>query len=589
MISPLQKKITTKEAITATTRALAKNHDLKISFGETRNADVFLPPLEDDSTPLQRDYVRGEADRSAFIIRYHDGALHKKQRPQDGAALFDMLETIRVETLGASDLQGAQYNLTKRYERLCAEKQLNPHALPFSATLELFARRYIQQLPLPDFLRAAVEEPSKEFSKALPLLKELRSELVDQKNYSKAAQKLIKALSQSAEKMERSEEKGSDEKKTEPEKENESQSETSPKPQTEENESSALALAQLAAKAMQGKDTQKLPPETSEIKGTYPFNYQDDGAVALAYHIYTERFDETVNASALATPTELDFLRRQLDTKLEQFRGLTSRLAGRLQRLLMAKQARKWVFDQEDGVLDSKKLSRLIMHPDEERIYKREEETDFRDTVVTLLIDNSGSMRGRPITMAAMCADILSRTLERCGVKAEILGFTTKEWKGGQSYKQWLKDNRPANPGRLNDIRHIIYKPADAAWRSGRKNLGLMLKEGILKENIDGEAIVWAVSRLMKRPEQRRILMVISDGAPVDDTTLSANGGSYLDKHLREVIANIENHSPVELLAIGIGHDVTRYYQRAVTISDIDKLAETMTAQLAELFGAKRK
>lgn len=584
-----QQKPLAKDAIAATTRALSKNHELKISFGDTRNADVFLPPLDEDSPPAQRDYVRGEADRSAFIIRHHNGELHKKLRPKDGGDLFDMLETVRVEALGASDLRGAQYNLYKRYERLCAEKNLNEHMLPFSAKLELFARRYIQQLPLPDFLRAAVDSPDKSFAKAQPLLEELRSEMHDQKNFAKASQKLIKLLSQPAENVEREESKGGEEKKNQPERQQENpQQENQPTPQNEEIESSALALAQLAAKALQGKDTQKIPPEMMEGKTTYPFNFQDDGQLTHPYRIYTERFDEIVNAAQLATPSELDFLRRQLDSKLEQFRGLTSRLAGRLQRLLMAKQERKWIFDEEEGYLDSKKLSRLILHPTEERIYKREVETDFRDTVVSLLIDNSGSMRGRPITMAAMCADILSRTLERCGVKAEILGFTTKEWKGGQSYKDWLKSGKPANPGRLNDIRHIIYKPADAAWRSGRKNLGLMLKEGILKENIDGEAIQWAVSRLMRRPEQRRILMVISDGAPVDDTTLSANGGSYLDRHLREVIASVENHSPVELLAIGIGHDVTRYYQRAVTISDIDKLAETMTEQLAQLFGSKK-
>jgi len=626
-----QQKQTTKDAIAATTRALAKKHDIEISFGlptperspgfaqagEAKNADVFLPPLEDDSPPAQRDFVRGEADRSAFILRYHNNELHRKLRPSEGGALFDTLETIRVETLGASDLQGSQYNLTKRFERVWdsspqrgevgrgalygeSSPTLSPHPnppppgegiymLPFSAQLELYARRYIQLLPLPVALVTVVENPDKTFKKALPLMEELRSTLNDQKTYAKTAQKLLKVLSQAAEKMEESKEKDSDEENsTSDRQEKQNEQEKAPTPQNEETSSDTLALTQLVAKAMQGKDTQKLPPDP-EPQSTYPFNYGDQASSAPLYGIYTDRFDETINAASLATSAELDFLRRQLDQKLEQFRGLTSRLAGRLQRLLMAKQARRWVFDQDDGLIDSKKLPRVIIRPSEERIYKREEETDFRDTVVTLLIDNSGSMRGRPITMAAMCADIISRTFERCGVKVEILGFTTKEWKGGQSHKEWLKNGRPMNPGRLNDIRHIIYKPADTAWRSSHKNLGLMLKEGILKENIDGEAIEWAVSRLMKRPEQRRILMVISDGAPVDDSTLSANGGSYLDKHLREVIASVENHSPVELLAIGIGHDVTRYYQRAVTISDIDKLAETMTEQLGALFSSPRR
>ncbi len=318
----------------------------------------------------------------------------------------------------------------------------------------------------------------------------------------------------------------------------------------------------------------------------YPFNQPQAGNAAPPYHAYTTRFDEVVSASTLATPTELEHLRRQLDHKLAQLGSVTSRLASRLQRLLMAKQARRWVFDEEDGIIDSRKLARLIVRCDDERIYKREQDTDFRDTVVTLLIDNSGSMRGRPITIAALSADILSRTLERCGVKVEILGFTTKEWKGGQSARAWAKDGRSGYPGRLNDLRHIIYKSADASWRKSRRNVALMLKEGLLKENIDGEAILWACDRLLARPEQRRILMVISDGAPVDDSTLSLNNGSYLDLHLREVIARVENQLPIELLAIGIGHDVTRYYKRAVTISDIDKLGETMTQQLTQLFTA---
>jgi cobaltochelatase CobT len=303
-----------------------------------------------------------------------------------------------------------------------------------------------------------------------------------------------------------------------------------------------------------------------------------------AYRAYATRFDETIAAESLCEADELNRLRNQLDQQLQHLQNLVGRLANRLQRRLMAKQLRRWEFDLDEGVLDAARLARVIVDPVQPLSFKRESETEFRDTVVTLLLDNSGSMRGRPIAVAAMCADILARTLERCGVKVEILGFTTRGWKGGQSREKWLKDGKPANPGRLNDLRHIIYKSADAPWRRARKCLGLMLREGLLKENIDGEALLWAHTRLLGRTEQRRILMIISDGAPVDDSTLSVNPGNYLDRHLRDVIRWIETRSPVELIAIGIGHDVTRYYARAVTIVDPEQLGGAMLDKLAELF-----
>lgn len=303
-----------------------------------------------------------------------------------------------------------------------------------------------------------------------------------------------------------------------------------------------------------------------------------------AYKIFSTRFDEVIEAEDLCEPEELTRLRAYLDQQLQQLQGVVARLANRLQRRLQAKQNRSWDFDLEEGYLDAARLSRVVTDPSNPLSFKMERDTDFRDTVVTLLIDNSGSMRGRPITVAAMSADILARTLERCGVKTEVLGFTTRAWKGGQSREAWMADNKPAQPGRLNDLRHIVYKQADAPWRRARRNLGLMMREGLLKENIDGEALIWAYQRLMGRPEQRRILMVISDGAPVDDSTLSVNPGNYLEKHLRQVIEEIETRSPVELIAIGIGHDVTRYYRRAVTIVDAEQLGGAMTDKLAELF-----
>ena len=355
-----------------------------------------------------------------------------------------------------------------------------------------------------------------------------------------------------------------------------------------ETSENTTQTAQSASPPVEQAIMQKGEKVTPDTETPYPFNHFEQKPAQNPYHAYTTKYDEVVAASALATTSELETLRAQLDKKLSQFQSVTSRLASKLQRLLLAKQARTWLFDEEGGMIDSRKLARLITEPNYEYIYKKEKDTDFRDTVVTLLIDNSGSMRGRPITIAALSADIISKTLDRCGVKVEILGFTTKEWKGGKAHKDWDNAGKPPRPGRLNDLRHIIYKSADTSWRKSRKNIGLMLKEGLLKENIDGEAILWACDRLLARPEERKILMVISDGAPVDDSTLSCNTGNYLDAHLREVIAKVENTLPIELLAVGIGHDVTRYYNKAVTISEIDKLGETMTEQLLELFSGKK-
>ncbi|MGH6945397.1 MAG: cobaltochelatase CobT-related protein, partial [Geminicoccaceae bacterium] len=318
-------------------------------------------------------------------------------------------------------------------------------------------------------------------------------------------------------------------------------------------------------------------------------HYIPPGGDALAYRVFTTRFDEVVEASELCSALELARLRGQLDQQLARFQGMIGRMANRLQRRLLAQQTRSWEFDLDEGLLDTARLTRVVVNPEQPLSYKLEKDTDFRDTVVTLLIDNSGSMRGRPIAVAAMCADILARTLERCAVKVEILGFTTRSWKGGQSREQWLREGKRPNPGRLNDLRHIVYKAADSPWRRARRSLGLMLREGLLKENIDGEAILWAHQRLLARPEQRRILMVISDGAPVDDSTLSANPGNYLEHHLRQVIEWIEQRSPVELLAIGIGHDVTRYYRRAVTISDPEQLGGAMLGELSALFDLERQ
>ncbi|MDX2072972.1 MAG: cobaltochelatase subunit CobT [Alphaproteobacteria bacterium] len=576
-----------KTAITAATRALARKKNITVGFGaEVKGATIALPALTDLPTPEGLAQLRGMADAQASAIRFHDKAVHKKLRPTvpANANLYDMLEQIRLESQIGVSKTGVRYNLTQRYIASAMQQGMGTPA----ARLELLARRHILAQAIPDFLKSALEKAESDYASILPQLATLTAQTSAQQHYAEQSLSLIDAFSHLA---------GSTDPSVPSEEssgENEAESEIATQP--EGSESDAMNAASggddnadevpVFMKKAGGAPPDALPQQGQEVAGSsnpYPYNRSQEQATA-PYHAYSTQYDEVVGASHLATPTELAYLRDQLDQKLLSLQTVTAKLASKLQRLLLAKQARRWLYDESDGILDSKKLARLITTPGIETIYKREQDTEFRDTVVTLLIDNSGSMRGRPITIAAISADIISRTLERCGVKVEILGFTTREWKGGAAYKQWVKDGKPAQPGRLNELRHIIYKSADMHYRKAAKQLGLMLKDGILKENIDGEAILWACDRLLARPEQRRILMVISDGAPVDDSTLSTNNSNYLDAHLREVIAHVENKLPIELLAIGIGHDVTRYYKRAVTISDIDKLGETMTEQLTELF-----
>lgn len=574
-----------KNALLSTTRALAGDHEINIVFGDSQPGDITLPPLVEMPEGKTLSQLRGRADSAAFWHRLHDPELHKANAPQarTNATLYTMLEQVRVETLGSASMAGARHNIARHFEQLSGAPQWEAPQLGHVQMLELLARRHIQQLPLPRALAAWLDNHPDIFKALRPTLEAMRNQIAQQSDYALLSLRLIEEMGEitlSAEES-RPQGEGTTQQGSTDELPEDSEPHTGMQTSTASTEPhiSAASARTMAA----GGGESPSPPEHEAPGSHYPRN-APPAAAPSHYHAYTMEFDEVVTASALTTPQELEFLRHQLDQKLAQFSSLTGRLAGRLQRLLMAQQARRWVFDEEEGLIDNKKLSRVVVHPDYSYIYKREQDTEFRDTVVTLLIDNSGSMRGRPITMAAICADILSRTLERCGVKTEVLGFSTREWKGGQSQKLWAKQGKPAQPGRLNDLRHIIYKSADASWRASRRNLGLMLKDGILKENIDGEAILWATDRLLKRHEQRRILMVISDGAPVDDSTLSVNSGNYLDKHLRDVIARVENELPVELLAIGIGHDVTRYYRRAVTISDIDRLAQTMTEQLSELF-----
>jgi cobaltochelatase CobT len=593
-----------KRATTATLRAIAEREEVTVSYGTEPAAAsgtrVRLPLPSRDLSAADVAPVRGAADAAALRLRYHDQEVHAKRLPtgETARAIFEGVEQARVEALGSRRMTGVAGNLAamldERYRRQGYEHLAERNDVTLAEAVRLLAREALTGALPPPAARRVVElwRPFLE-GRVGRDLHELSRHVGNQEAYAKAARQLIRDLDLDL---------GEHEQESEPD---DSKGESDEADQNESQSDGGEGAAQGAQGALEGgvpehEQDDGQPAGVDEIEGELRPGAGDDdpgrpgrpgqlprhGANddPTAYRAFTTECDETVDASALCDPDELTRLRGLLDQQLAHLQSVIARLANRLQRRLMAKQTRAWDFDLEEGMLDAARLSRVITNPVYPLSYKREKETDFRDTVVTLLIDNSGSMRGRPITVAAMSADILARTLERCGVKVEILGFTTRAWKGGQSRERWIAAGKPPHPGRLNDLRHIIYKPADAPWRRARRSLGLMLREGILKENIDGEALLWAHNRLIARNEQRRILMVISDGAPVDDSTLSVNPGNYLERHLREVIAEIEQKSPVELVAIGIGHDVTRYYRRAVTIVDAEQLGGTMLEKLAELF-----
>jgi cobaltochelatase CobT len=499
--------------------------------------------------------------------------------------------------LGAKKMAGVKQNLraaleeqcrVKGYSRITSREDAN---LP--EVLRLMVREAVTGEAVPDSAKAMVNAWRSDFAqKVLEDISHLKDKLDSQRAFAKAVRRLLSdmELEQTEEELESERDEEDSEDQQDPNKQQQPQQKSGKQQQSETDaQMDAQQEAEADAQEMDsGEQEMEMPAQGGEEQPGNPGRRNEEPLSRRrnepAYKSFTTQYDEVVEAQDLCDPDELTRLRALLDQQLVSLQTVVAKLANRLQRRLLAKQNRSWVFDLEEGLLDSKRLPRIIANPELPLSYKRETDTEFRDTVVSLLIDNSGSMRGRPITVAAMTGDILARTLERCGVKVEILGFTTRMWKGGQSREAWINAGKPANPGRLNDLRHIVYKPADAPWRRARKNLGLMLREGILKENIDGEALLWAHNRLIQRSEQRRILMVISDGAPVDDSTLSVNPGNYLEQHLREVIDWIETRSSIELLAIGIGHDVTRYYRRAVTIVDAEQLGGTVLEQLAALF-----
>jgi len=602
-----------KAALTGASRAIAHQPELDVAFtadAPSMAMGTIRVPMPSRTMPAEQiAEARGFADGFALRLRHHDTKLHGRTAPAEATAraVFDAVEQARIEAIGARAMSGVRANLSQALEtRIKSDPLVRARSrdeVPLASALALLVRERLTGDAPPAAAEAGValvrdwiEE------RAGTELDGLALTIDDQAAFAKMATRVLEDLELiQPDLAPELEPEGGDDDEGEDQSEGES---------SEEDKQEGSATEQDAGTEMRPERGEQEGDEETETQES-EVDAQDDGGdgegsdemgavpqrpnrplsdmpAKFDYTAFTTKFDEVVEATELCDDEELGRLRQYLDQQLVHLQGAVTKLANRLQRRLMAQQSRSWDFDQEEGILDAARLARVVINPAHSLSYKIEREADFRDTVVTLLIDNSGSMRGRPISIAAICGDILARTLERCAVKVEILGFTTRAWKGGASREAWLAAGRPPAPGRLNDLRHIVYKRADEPWRRARKNLGLMMREGLLKENIDGEALLWAHQRLVNRPEDRRILMVISDGAPVDDSTLSVNSGSYLERHLRQVIGWIEGKSPVELIAIGIGHDVTRYYSRAVTIMDAEQLGGTMVEQLAALFDEAR-
>ena len=594
-----------KQALTGASRALAHKAEVEVAWSAdapTQSGKNFRVPLPGRNLPREQAIeARGFADSFALRLRHHSEALHGKGAPPEpiARACYDAIEQVRYEAIGSTRYAGIRGNLDAAVEmRTASDPIVRAEAagdVPLPTALSLMLREALTGEAVPERARAAVDLVREDIlAKIGTDMDGLADVLDDQRAFQNLTLDILRdldlTLPETPEPTDA--EDGEDEEGENPE----DQDETDEEDEGGAEPDAADARSEVTDGEAEGDADQDVEGEQEMSDG----DPSDDGEEGMQpvrpnrpwtdfpegfdYKAYTHKFDEEIEAAELCDNEELDRLRAYLDSQLAGLQGVVTRLANRLQRRLMAQQSRSWDFDQEEGMLDAARLTRVVVSPGHALSYKIERDTEFKDTVVTLLIDNSGSMRGRPISIAAISADILARTLERCGVKTEILGFTTRAWKGGQSREMWLSDGRPANPGRLNDLRHILYKKADEPWRRARRNLGLMMREGLLKENIDGEALMWAHDRLLRRPEDRRILMVISDGAPVDDSSLSVNPAGFLEGHLRKVIDWIENQSPVQLAAIGIGHDVTRYYKRSVTIMDVEQLGGTIIEQLADLF-----
>ncbi len=594
-----------KRAVTSCLRAIAKAPELEVTFAAERPGlapgKARLPEPARKMTKRDAAIVRGHADSIALKLACHDPKVHRKLMPGNPQArgVFEAVEQARVEAIGSRRMAGVAKNLTAmlddHFHRGKFDEITDRADAPLSDALAMLVRERLTGLAPPAAARKMVDlwRPILE-DKIGTRLDQLSRVTEDQAKFGDVVHDLLSALelgddrnaeADDDENQDESRDGENDQSGAEGSPDSDAAQEMSAdQAQATTDEMSESAMESAQASTSDTFDDGELGDDETPGEATRPNSRGINEPRGPEYHAFAPKFDEVIAAEDLCDHDELERLRSYLDKQLAHLQGIVARLANRLQRRLMAQQNRAWEFDLEEGMLDPARLSRVVTDPYHPLSFMNEKEATFRDTVVTLLLDNSGSMRGRPITVAATCADILARTLERCGVKVEILGFTTRAWKGGQSREAWLAAGKPANPGRLNDLRHIIYKSADAPWRRARKNLGLMMREGLLKENIDGEALDWAHKRLLGRPEQRKILMMISDGAPVDDSTLSVNPGNYLERHLRHIIEEIETRSPVELIAIGIGHDVTRYYRRAVTIVDAEELGGAITEKLAELF-----
>jgi len=586
-----------KQALISTVKVISDDYKLEKEINKnssSKNYNFF----ELDNLNTKQDYIklRAETDSEALKRKFSNIKIYQKNLPKNSSCkvLYDISERIRYEILGTKILKGISKNLKDNYSNkiiLKRKDQLkSKDDVPIAEAFELYMLKNFLNIKLNSFSEKILSYWEKDFKLSFEKhINYLNNNIENQDNYSSKLSEILQQMeifdSDENENQENKENENLDNKNNDQDNQNQANDEQE-KRQEEESQNGLDGDYDISDSIL---DEQLVDTDSNKQSSEKVIQKMNKSTEDKEYLIYTNKFDEIAKAETLETNEEISKLRKNLDQQLTSFQDLITKLANKLQRQLLAKQNRAWEFDLEEGLLDSSKLTRIIIDPQNSLSFKKEKDLEFKDTVVTLLIDNSGSMRGRPITIAAICADILSRTLERCSVKVEILGFTTKNWKGGKSREEWNKNNKPKNPGRLNDLRHIVYKSADSHWRQSKKNLGLMLKEGLLKENIDGEAISWAYNRLKKRKEERKILMVISDGAPVDDSTLSVNSGDFLEKHLKKTVKFIESKSDIEILAIGIGHDVSRYYSKAIKISDVQELGDVMISQLSGLFENKKK
>ena len=586
-----------KQALTSTFKVISDDFESDDKIKKNKSSSKFdFFDLENLNTRSDFIKARAESDSSALKKKFSDNEVYKKNLPLNSSckSLYLLAEKIRCESLGGKMLKGIQKNFTENYNQMVALKRKDQlktkEDVSINEAFELYMLKEFHNIELNSLTKKMLSFWENDFDQSINKhLKFLKDNLENQNEYSNKFSKILQELDVfQADDNDESKQENNDEGQNNPSNE-EQNSDTQDNKDQDKHDETEVSLDSDYDISEYKLDEQLVDTESDKQSDQQVIQKNKLNNIDLEYKIFTNDFDEITKAENLENADEASKLRKTLDQQLMGFQDIITKLANKLQRQLLAKQNRAWEFDLEEGLLDSSKLPRVIMDPYNSLSFKKEKDLDFKDTVVTLLIDNSGSMRGRPITIAAICADILSRTLERCSVKVEILGFTTKNWKGGQSRESWNKKGKPKTPGRLNDLRHIIYKGADTHWRQSKNNLGLMLKEGLLKENIDGEAISWAFNRLKKRREERKILMVISDGAPVDDSTLSVNSGDFLEKHLKKMVKFIEDKSDIEILAIGIGHDVSRYYNRAIKITDVNELGDVMISQLSSLFEKKNK